>query len=50
VLYDMLGISVGKRPRFSKNFMQTSADITATIHQYHQAVKQAEFPALEHCF
>jgi 3-methyl-2-oxobutanoate hydroxymethyltransferase len=50
VLYDMLGISVGKRPRFSKNFMQTSADITAAIHQYHQAVKQAEFPALEHCY
>ncbi len=50
VLYDMLGISVGKRPRFSKNFMQTSADITAALHQYHQAVKQAEFPALEHCF
>jgi len=50
VLYDMLGISVGKRPRFSKDFMQTSADITAAIHQYHQAVKQAEFPAPEHCY
>ena len=50
VLYDMLGISVGKRPRFSKNFMQTSADISSAIHQYHLAVKQAEFPTLEHCY
>ena len=50
VLYDMLGISVGKRPRFSKNFMQTSADISSAIHQYHLAVKQSEFPALEHCY
>lgn len=50
VLYDMLGISVGKRPGFSQNFMQTSADIAAAIRQFHLAVKQAEFPASEHCY
>ena len=50
VLYDMLGISFGKRPRFSKDFMQTSTDISSAIHQYHLAVKQTKFPALEHCY
>ncbi len=50
VLYDMLGIGVSKRPRFSKNFMAGNEGIEEAIKAYHQAVKNAEFPGLEHSF
>ena len=50
VLYDLLNISVGKRPRFSKNFMQGADDINAAIGNYHQAVKQKLFPENKHSF
>lgn len=50
VLYDMLGISIGKRPKFSKNFMQGEADIYSAIYQFHQSVKQSTFPELKHSF
>jgi len=50
VLYDMLNISITKRPRFSKNFMQGSLSIEVAISAYHQAVKQALFPSIEHSF
>lgn len=50
VLYDMLNIGVGKRPRFSKNFMQDAADIGQAIAAYHEAVKQLQFPTSEHSF
>jgi 3-methyl-2-oxobutanoate hydroxymethyltransferase len=50
VLYDMLGISLGKRPKFSKNFMETATDISAAISQFHQSVKQSEFPTLDHSY
>jgi 3-methyl-2-oxobutanoate hydroxymethyltransferase len=50
VLYDMLGISVGKRPRFSKNFMPQAESIAEAIQLYHQAVKKGEFPTLEHSY
>ena len=50
VLYDMLGISLGKRPKFVKNFMITATDIKDAITQFQLAVKRAEFPALEHSY
>lgn len=50
VLYDMLNIGIGKRPRFSKDFMQDAADIGQAIAAYHEAVKQLRFPSLEHSF
>jgi 3-methyl-2-oxobutanoate hydroxymethyltransferase len=50
VLYDMLNIGVSKRPRFSKNFMTGNEGIEEAIKAYHQAVKNAEFPGLEHSF
>ncbi len=50
VLYDMLNVGAGKRPRFSKNFMNDAADIEEAINAYHQAVKQSRFPAAEHSF
>jgi 3-methyl-2-oxobutanoate hydroxymethyltransferase len=48
VIYDMLGIGVGKAPRFSKNFMQDVASIKEAITAYQNAVKQCQFPSLEH--
>lgn len=50
VLYDMLNISAGNRPRFSKNFMAEADSIEHAVCLYRQAVKDAEFPATEHCY
>lgn len=50
VLYDMLGISIGKSPRFSKNFMQDASSISNAITAYQLAVKQSQFPTPEHSF
>jgi 3-methyl-2-oxobutanoate hydroxymethyltransferase len=50
VLYDILNIGTGKRPRFSRNFMSDAVNIEEAIHAYHQAVKQSLFPAVEHSF
>ncbi|QWF70780.1 3-methyl-2-oxobutanoate hydroxymethyltransferase [Methylomonas paludis] len=50
VLYDMLNISIGNRPRFSKNFIETAAGIDAAVRSYHQAVKSQQFPGPEHCY
>ncbi len=50
VLYDMLGITLGKRPKFSKNFMQDNPTPQAAIAAYVHAVKNGIFPAPEHTF
>ncbi len=50
VLYDMLGISLGKRPKFSQDFLKTADDIPSAIQQYHQAVKQLTFPTAQHSY
>lgn len=50
VLYDMLGISVGSRPRFSKDFMHGASSIEEAIAAYHHAVKQLIFPSVEHSY
>lgn len=50
VLYDMLNIGTGKRPRFSKNFVSGLDSIEDAIGAYHLAVKQSRFPAPEHSF
>ncbi|VAW58057.1 3-methyl-2-oxobutanoate hydroxymethyltransferase [hydrothermal vent metagenome] len=50
VLYDILGISAGHIPKFSKNYMQHSDSIHASVKQYIEEVKAASFPAPEHTF
>ncbi|MDM8565698.1 3-methyl-2-oxobutanoate hydroxymethyltransferase [Candidatus Halobeggiatoa sp. HSG11] len=50
VLYDMLGITVGKKPSFSKDFLQESGSISAAIEAFIQAVKNGTFPGPEHIF
>ncbi len=50
VLQDMLGIYSGKTPKFARNFMNGADSIQGAVRAYVQAVKNASFPAPEHCF
>ncbi len=50
VLYDILDISLGLRPKFSNNFMASADSIEEAIKHYVAAVKEGEFPAAEHVF
>ncbi|MDH5190399.1 MAG: 3-methyl-2-oxobutanoate hydroxymethyltransferase [Gammaproteobacteria bacterium] len=50
VLHDMLGITPGKRPKFSKNFMEEAGSIQQAISNYVKEVKAGTFPGLEHSF
>lgn len=50
VLYDMLGIVTGKRPRFTHDFLAHSRGIPQALQAYVTAVKDGSFPAPEHCF
>ena len=50
VLYDALGITPGKIPRFAHNFMAGSHNIEEAISRYIQAVKSGAFPSAAHSF
>jgi len=50
VLYDMLGITPGKRPRFSRDFLADRGGVQAAVEEYVRAVKAGEFPGREHTF
>ncbi|MBV8784142.1 MAG: 3-methyl-2-oxobutanoate hydroxymethyltransferase [Gammaproteobacteria bacterium] len=50
VLYDILDITTGRKPRFVRNFMDGAASNLEAVQRYVRAVKQAEYPAPEHCF
>ncbi len=50
VLYDLIGISAGHIPRFSKNFLQNKGSIAEAVLSYIEAVKKQRFPTLEHSF
>jgi 3-methyl-2-oxobutanoate hydroxymethyltransferase len=50
VLYDMLGITQGRTPRFVKNFMEGLDSPLAGLKAYVEAVKDKTYPAKEHCF
>ncbi|MCK9529968.1 MAG: 3-methyl-2-oxobutanoate hydroxymethyltransferase [Gammaproteobacteria bacterium] len=50
VAYDMLGITPGKRPKFSKDFLAAAGSVPAALAAYAAAVKDGSFPAPEHCF
>jgi 3-methyl-2-oxobutanoate hydroxymethyltransferase len=47
VLYDMLGLTPGKRPRFSHDFLADTGAIQAAIAKYVQDVKSGVFPGKE---
>ena len=50
VIYDMLGLTSGHKYRFVKNFMEEENNIQDAISAYIISVKNASFPAQEHCF
>ena len=50
VLYDMLGITPGKRPKFTKDFMREAEDVRSAVSAYVQAVKSGDFPSDEQSF
>jgi len=50
VLYDLLGITQGRMPRFVRNFMEDADSVAEAISLYVSAVKDRSYPASEHCF
>ncbi|MGB5260576.1 MAG: 3-methyl-2-oxobutanoate hydroxymethyltransferase [Gammaproteobacteria bacterium] len=50
VLYDMLGITQGRLPRFAKDFLAETGSIPAAIRAYVGAVKDGSYPAPEHVY
>jgi 3-methyl-2-oxobutanoate hydroxymethyltransferase len=50
VLYDILDITTGRKPRFVRNFMEGAGTNLQALKNYTQAVKQGEYPAPQHCF
>ena len=50
VVYDMLGLTPGKRPKFSKDFLAGRDSIPAAIRAYADDVRAGVFPGPEHSF
>jgi 3-methyl-2-oxobutanoate hydroxymethyltransferase len=50
VIYDMLGITPGKRPKFSRDFLAEAGTIPAALAAYVRAVKDGSFPDGGHSF
>ncbi len=50
VLYDILGITLGRTPRFVKNFQEGHDSPLAAVQAYVKAVRERSYPAPEHCF
>jgi len=50
VLYDVLDITAGRKPKFSKNFMEGHGSPLEAIKAYGEAVRSRAYPAPEHCF
>ena len=50
VIYDMLGISPGKMPRFVRNFMQGAGSVQQAVANYVEAVRSGSFPTQDESF
>ncbi|MET0937000.1 MAG: 3-methyl-2-oxobutanoate hydroxymethyltransferase, partial [Luteibacter sp.] len=50
VVYDLLGLTPGKRPKFSKDFLAGRDSIQGAIGAYVEDVREKRFPAAEHSF
>jgi 3-methyl-2-oxobutanoate hydroxymethyltransferase len=48
VLHDMLGVTPGHRPKFSRDFLAGQDSVAAAVADYVAAVKAGRFPAPEH--
>ncbi|HEV2540497.1 MAG TPA: 3-methyl-2-oxobutanoate hydroxymethyltransferase [Frateuria sp.] len=50
VIYDMLGITPGRRPKFSKDFLAGRGSVAQAIAAFAEDVRSGAFPAPEHGF
>jgi len=50
VMYDLIGVSTGRRPRFVKDFLAGSDSIVGALSAYANAVRAKEFPGPEHSY
>lgn len=50
VLYDVLDITAGRKPKFSKNFMEGQGSPLEALKAYAEAVRARSYPGPEHCF
>jgi len=50
VLYDLLGITPGRPPRFAHNFLAGAGTIEAAVADYVKAVREGHFPTAEQSF
>jgi 3-methyl-2-oxobutanoate hydroxymethyltransferase len=50
VLYDLLGVTPGRRPRFSRDFLAGTGSVGEALAAYVAAVKQGTFPGAEESF
>ena len=48
VLHDMLGLTHGRPPRFSRNFMDAGGSVSEAVAAYVAAVRSGAFPGPEH--
>ena len=50
VLYDIIGVTPGRKPRFARDFMAETGSPLDAVTAYVAAVKDGSYPAPEHCF
>ena len=50
VLYDVLDITTGRKPRFVRNFMADAGNNLQALKNFVVAVKKREYPGAEHSF
>jgi 3-methyl-2-oxobutanoate hydroxymethyltransferase len=50
VLYDVLGITPGGRPRFTHDFLHSAGSLSGALSDFVRAVKVGTFPGPEHCY
>ena len=50
VMHDLVGISAGYIPKFSKNFLLETGNMPDAVKKYCADVKNGTFPSIEHEF
>ncbi|MCH8930438.1 MAG: 3-methyl-2-oxobutanoate hydroxymethyltransferase [Proteobacteria bacterium] len=50
VLYDILNITIGRKPRFAQDFTIGGRSPIDAVKAYVEAVRNGDYPAPEHCF
>ena len=50
VLHDLLGVSPGKRPKFSKDFLAGSASVSEAVRTFIEDVRTGRYPDPEHTY